>query len=88
MVYVFAPRSDWAVQFNGLLAMVINIGLYASPLSSLGLVCKTKSSASIFLPWTMTALGCSFTWFIYGMATRQVRLHQAIHSTLWHVERQ
>ena len=53
--------------------MLVNIALYASPLSTMGIVIKTRNSASIYLPWAVAGLGCSATWFIYGVAINQVR---------------
>ena len=72
MSYVFSENMATPIQLNGTVAMLVNILLYASPLSTIGLVIKTRNSASIFLPWTFAALGCSFTWFLYGVATKQV----------------
>ena len=71
VLYVFlAPAL--AMQINGALASLVNVLLYASPLSSLGRVLRTKDASSILLPWTFTALGCSVTWAVYGLATMQI----------------
>jgi solute carrier family 50 (sugar transporter) len=72
MMYVFASKPATAVQLNGTFAMLVLLLLYASPLSSLIHVVRSRNAASILLPWTLAALGCSSTWFFYGLATRQV----------------
>ena len=79
MIYLFVDRIETAIQLNGNVAMMTNILLYASPLSTLGLVIKSRSSASIYLPWTLTAKGCSFTWLVYGLVMKQVRAY--IHTS-------
>ena len=71
MMYVFAKPAT-ALRLNGTLAMLALLLLYASPLSSLLHVVRTRNAASILLPWTLAALGCSSTWFVYGLATKQV----------------
>lgn len=71
-MYVFSPKPATALQLNGTIAMLALLLLYASPLSSLLHVVRTRNSASILLPWTFAALGCSSTWFVYGVATRQI----------------
>lgn len=71
MMYVFTKPAT-ALRLNGTLAMLALLLLYASPLSSLLHVVRTRNAASILLPWTFTALGCSGTWFLYGLATKQL----------------
>ena len=64
--------SSFGPQVNGGLAILVNMCLYASPLSSLGHVLRTKDASSIHLPWTLTAKGCSLTWCVYGLSTGQL----------------
>jgi hypothetical protein len=64
----FLSLSSW----RRTVAMLVNIVLYASPLSTLGVVVRTRNSASIYVPWTIAALCCSGMWTIYGFAVGQV----------------
>lgn len=73
MFYVFDEKRALATRVNGIAAMLVNICLYASPLTSLGLVIRLRDSSSIYLPWTLTALACSSSWLIYALMTKQVR---------------
>lgn len=59
-------------KINGAMASGINVLLYASPLSTLMEVLRTRDTSSILLLWTFTAIGCSVTWAVYGAATGQI----------------
>lgn len=59
-------------RFVGIIADVVTIGMYASPLGVMRLVIKTKSVE--FMPFflSLNSLACSVSWFAYGLYTRDI----------------
>ncbi|KAG1680571.1 hypothetical protein FOA52_015018 [Chlamydomonas sp. UWO 241] len=70
VVTTFFLVGDTAAQLGlwGLVGNVVGITMYASPLSSMGEVIKTRNSASILVPLTITTLLNASLWAAYGLA--------------------
>lgn len=57
---------DAAVAFVGAGGVIMNLFLFGSPLSVLKSVLRTKSAASIPLPYTLATIATCGLWLIYG----------------------
>ncbi|KAG1680971.1 hypothetical protein FOA52_009930 [Chlamydomonas sp. UWO 241] len=66
----FFLAGDTTAQLGlwGLAGNVVCITMYASPLSTMGEVIKTRNSASILVPLTITTLLNASLWTAYGLA--------------------
>ena len=64
---IFPDQVEIQKSWLGLNCVGILVSFYASPLSTMVRVIKTKNSASISLPLTVTTLMAASFWGIYGL---------------------
>ena len=54
----------------GIACIIPNVSFYASPLLSLAKVVRTKSTASLSLPLTLSSFACAFFWSLFGVGVQ------------------
>lgn len=68
----FFVAEDYAEEFMGAWANVAAIALYGSPLSTIAVVCRTQSAASILGTLTVIQVINCFTWTVYGVIINNI----------------
>ena len=66
LLVAFSPLKSSA-NVVGLAAVMLTIGMFASPLSALKVVLQTKSAKSIPLPFTLASMVNCFLWSVTGI---------------------
>ena len=67
MLVVFPQPVEYYTTGLGVAATVLNIFMYASPLTIIGLVVRTRSVEYMPLPITLACGFCSCSWVVYGI---------------------
>eukprot|EP00322_Chrysochromulina_rotalis_P009963 CAMPEP_0115847650 /NCGR_PEP_ID=MMETSP0287-20121206/10494_1 /TAXON_ID=412157 /ORGANISM="Chrysochromulina rotalis, Strain UIO044" /LENGTH=452 /DNA_ID=CAMNT_0003301495 /DNA_START=63 /DNA_END=1422 /DNA_ORIENTATION=+ len=76
MLFVFCIASQLAdldsrLAVIGVAGSMVNAFMYGAPLSSIRLVLRERSSATIHLPLVLTAMANTLLWTTYGLSTNQ-----------------
>jgi len=70
--YLDGTVQETQTQIIGVFADVLNVGMYAGPLTVLSVVVKTESVQFMPLPLTIATLFCSCSWTWYSIVTSDI----------------